>query len=414
MPSSPFALVAGLPPTVRLLVLGTFINKLGSFIIPFLTLVLRREFRMSEAETGAAIFAYGIGSIVSIMTGGYLSDHLGRRRTLLISLLGGGTLAIALGFAPNVATFSALLLVFGFIADLYRPASSAIVGDMLDPASRPVGFAALRVAINLGFAIGVALGGFVADWSWRALFWGDGVTTLVFGFVVYRFIGETRPAEARAARISGTAPSPWRDRVYLWTLASSLIFSLVFFADITILPLTVTESAGYPSRVFGLLLATNGVLVGILEVPAAHALRGFRRLRVAALGMGVAGLGLVLTGLRMHWGFFLVAIVVWTIGEVLTMPQHMSFVADWAPAESRGTYLGLYSATWALGLSCNPILLLPLHERLGEPFFWTLVGLVNVVPMAICLSLDRTADRPGALAGVRATLPPSSPSALEP
>jgi MFS family permease len=396
---NPLTLLASLPPTVRLLVYGTFVNRLGTFIIPFLTLVLRREFRLTEAQTGAAIFAYGAGSIVSILTGGYLSDRLGRRRTLLISLFGSGTLAVAMGVAPSLGVFSVLLLLFGFVADLYRPASSSIVGDLLPSSQRPIGFAALRVAINLGFAGGVAVGGFLADANWRILFWADGATTLLFGLVVFATIVETRPAAAVTARAEGTVETPWRDRVYHLALLSSFVFALGFFADITVLPLTLTESAGYSAKFYGWLLAINGVVVGLLEIPAAHWLRRFRRLRVAALGMVLGALGLLMTGLNMHWTWLVLSVLIWTVGEVLTMPQHMSFVADWAPPASRGTYLGLYSATWSFGLALNPILFLPLHSRLSEAAFWGLVGAITATPSLLCLYLDRRADRPELLRG---------------
>lgn len=396
---SPLAIVATLPPTVRLLVYGTFINKLGTFIIPFLTLVLRREFHLSEGQMATAVFAYGVGSIVSILTGGYLSDRLGRRLTLLISLFGSGALAIAMGFAPSLAVFSTLLFLFGFVADLYRPASSAIIGDLLPSLLRPVGFAALRVAINLGFAGGVILGGFFADWNWRILFWADGFTTVLFGLVVYRTIAETRPALSVDVRRDGVAPSPWRDGVYFIALASSFLFAMVFFADLTILPLTLSESWGYPASFYGRLLAINGLLCGVLEIPAAAWLRRFRRLRVAALGMLLGGVGLAMTGANPHWAWLAAAIVVWTFGELLSMPQHIAFVADWAPPMSRGTYLGLYSATWSLGLAINPIVFLPLHGRMTESTFWLLMGACAIVPSLLCLILDKIADRPERLRG---------------
>ncbi len=409
---NPLALVAALPPTVRLLVYGTFVNKLGTFIIPFLTLVLSREFRLDAAQTGAAIFAYGVGSIVSILTGGYLSDRLGRRRTLLISLLGSGVLAISMGFAPSLGVFIGLLLLFGFVADLYRPASSAIVGDLLPSSQRAVGFAALRVAINLGFAGGVALGGFLADWNWRPLFWGDGITTLLFGAVVYLAIVETRPAVAAAARARGVTEGPWRDRIFQVTIASYFIYALLFFSAFTILPLTLTQSAGYPSRFYGWLLALNGLIVGGLEIPAVHWLGRFRRLRVVALGMVVAGFGLAMTGLSFHWAWLTASVLLWTLGEILSMPLHMAFVADWSPPASRGTYLGLYSATGSLGLALNPVVFLTLHGSMDESSFWILAGSVAVVPALVCWRLNRIADRPALLRG--ADHEPVSPAAVIP
>ena len=136
---------------------GTLVNKLGTFIVPYLTLVLLRDFQMSEAEVALLVFAYGAGSVVSILAGGVLTDRLGRRRTLLVSLLGSGALAVVMGLLPSPRLFVPLLVAFGFIADLYRPAASALIGDLLPSSERATGFAGLRMAVNLGWASGTAL-----------------------------------------------------------------------------------------------------------------------------------------------------------------------------------------------------------------------------------------------------------------
>ena len=72
-----------------------------------------------------------------------------------------------------------------------------------------------------------------------------------------------------------------------------------------------------------------------------------------------AGFGML--GLVMHWAWFLVAVLVFTAGEILASPQSMSFVADWAPPAARGRYLSLYQATWSIGFAVNPTITLPLH-----------------------------------------------------
>jgi MFS family permease len=398
MPRSPITLVRRLPRTVRLLVAGTFINRLGSFIVPFLTLVLHREFHLSEGQTGLLVGAYGAGSIVAMLLGGVLSDRLGRRRALLLSLFGSGLLAVAMGFAPSVRVFVPLLVAFAFIADLYRPASSAIIADLVPSEDRAVGYAALRLAVNLGFGFGVALGGLLADLNWRLLFWGDGATTLAFGVMAGALVRETRQGTAPSAG-PATVPSPWRDTVFLKLIASSFIFCLAFFMDFTVLPLTVTGSAGYPARVYGLLIGLNGFLIALFELTLVDWLRRFRRLRVAALGVTLTGIAMGVTGLVMHWAWFLLCVLVWTAGEILTIPQQSAFLADWSPPELRGRYLGIAQASWGLGATVAPVVFLPLHQRMSEPLFWALLGLV-ITPAALLMRhLDRSADRPDLLRG---------------
>jgi MFS family permease len=406
--SHPIAVLRTLPAPVRLLVAGTFVNKLGTFIIPYLTLVLRRDFGLDDGRIALLLLAYGGGSFVSILVGGLLTDRLGRRVTLLLSLFGSGSIALALGLVTSIAVFAPLLVLLGFVADLYRPAASAIIGDLLPSAQRATGFAALRTAVNLGFAVGMSLGGFMADWSWRLLFLGDGATTLLYGIVVYVAIAETRPGGAEAGRPAAAeaAASPWRDGVFLQMLAVSLLFSLIFFSHITELPLTITLGAGYPARLYGVLVAVNGLLIALFEMTVVERLRPYRRLRVAALGTLVCGLAFSLVGVASHWSWFLLVVVGYTAGEILASPQKMAFVTDWAPPDSRGRYLSFYQATWSVAMGLNPVLFLPLRTRLGDAAFWPLMMVLTVPAVLLLVRLDRVADRPERLRGATGDAPP--------
>lgn len=426
MSLNPVRVVASFPRPVRLLLVGTLVNKLGTFVVPYLTLVLLRDFRMAEGDAARLLFAYGAGSVVSILVGGVLTDRLGRRRTLLLSLWGSGALAVVMGLLPSPSLFVPLLVAFGFVADLYRPAASAVISDLLPSSERATGFAGLRMAVNLGWASGTALGGLLADWDWRLLFLGDGLTTLAYGALVYFTIPETSPAHgargsialapagAAKARLEADAAEarprpvavarrplgPLGDGVYLQCVAVSFLFTLIFCSNLSILPLTVTRGAGYPAVVFGLLAALNGVLVAAFEITVVAKLRRLRRLRLAALGYALVGVGFGMIGLVMHWAWFLLAVVVFTIGEILSAPQQMAFVADWAPPEARGRYLSLYQVTWSLAFAVNPSLTLPLHAALGERAFWALMPLVALPGVIVLLRLDATADRPQRLRGL--------------
>jgi predicted MFS family arabinose efflux permease len=329
-------------------------------------------------------------------------------------------LAVVMGLLPSPRFFVPLLVAFGFIADLYRPAASAVIGDLLPSSERATGFAGLRMAVNLGWASGTALGGLLADWDWRLLFLGDGLTTLAYGVLVYFMIPETRPSfaprtlpatfdEARSPGSEGspspaggrrTPTSPLTDSVFLESVAVSFLFTLIFCSHLVVLPLTITQSAGYPAVVFGLLAAVNGVLVALFEITIVAKLARFRRLRLAALGYALAALGFGMIGLVMHWAWFLLAVLVFTLGEILSAPQQMAFIADWAPPEARGRYLSLHQATWSIAFAVNPALTLPLHAALGERLFWGLAPLVALPGVIVRLRLDATVDRPERLRGL--------------
>ncbi len=158
-----------------------------------------------------------------------------------------------------------------------------------------------------------------------------------------------------------------------------------------------------------MLAALNGLLIALFEISIVARLRPFRRLRVAAIGNALCAIGFGMLGLVMHWAWFLLAVLVFTAGEILASPQAMSFVADWAPPAARGRYLSLYQATWSVAFAVNPTLALPLHTRLGERAFWGLMPLVAIPAVVALVRLDRTADRPERLRGLSAPATPSAP-----
>ena len=121
---------------------------------------------------------------------------------------------------------------------------------------------------------------------------------------------------------------------------------------------------------------------------------------MAALGTALAGIGFGLSGVFLHWAWFLLTVVIWTAGEIFSTPFKMAFVTDWAPPALRGRYMSLYQATWSVAVALNPILFLPLQARLGARAFWPVMMVVAAPAVLVLLRLDRIADRPERLRGL--------------
>src|SRR5438477_3360356 len=173
-----------LPRGVWILFFGTFLNKFGTFVLPFLTIYLTRM-GYSALQAGLAIGAYGIGSLCASFTGGHLADRLGRRKTIVLSMFSGAVAMLCLSQArllPLIILFAGLA---GLTGELYRPASSALLTDLVPAGQRVTAFAAYRMALNAGFAFGPATAGFLARKSFVWLFVGDAVTSLLFGLVAW-------------------------------------------------------------------------------------------------------------------------------------------------------------------------------------------------------------------------------------
>ncbi len=193
--------IKGLPRLTWVLFVGTLINRFGSFVLLFLILYLKQK-GFSIQEAGITAGSYGIGAIVAALLGGYLADHFGRRNTIALSM---GCAAVMLSVMSQVDGFVTMMIVTvgtGFAAELYRPAASALLTDITTPEQRVTAFAVHRLAINLGFVAGPAIGGFMAMHSYIYLFIGNAATSLLYGVIAMMFLPSTRASDVAGDDVS--------------------------------------------------------------------------------------------------------------------------------------------------------------------------------------------------------------------
>ncbi|HEV7559237.1 MAG TPA: MFS transporter, partial [Kofleriaceae bacterium] len=141
---------------------GTLVNRLGGFVVPLLTIYLTTQRHASVAEAGAIVSFFGAGQVGASVVGGQLTDRVGRRATMLVSLFGGAIAMALLGGARGLTEITVLVTVVGFVGELYRPAVSAVVTDVVPPAQRLYAYGLLYWAVNLGFAFAGSVGGLIA------------------------------------------------------------------------------------------------------------------------------------------------------------------------------------------------------------------------------------------------------------
>src|SRR5512134_2142939 len=193
------SLVEGLPLTYWLIWTGTLINRLGGFVIPFLTLYLTAQRAISISQATLMVSFFGAGSFLAQLSGGELTDRLGRRPVMLMSFFITPIFMIALGLARDLTLISISTFIVGFFTDLYRPAVGAAIADLVPPEARTRAYGYNYWAINLGAAIAPIVAGLMAEYNYLILFVADALTTAIFGFIVFFGIHETRPAAAHHA-----------------------------------------------------------------------------------------------------------------------------------------------------------------------------------------------------------------------
>ena len=374
--------------------MGSFVNRFGSFVSVFLILYLV-ERGFSIAESGTAVGAYGAGSLGAAAVGGYLADRLGRRNAMALSMFAAASMALLLSQARSLLVITLLTAAFGFASELYRPASAALLTDLVPPQRRLAAFAAYRLAINAGFAFGPAVAGFLAERSFFWLFVGEAVTSAVLG-VVALF---TLPEGVRTRRGEEPRGEAWRairrDRPFQLLWIASLVSGFVYFQSGAALPLQV-RAAGYSTAVYGALISLNGALIVLVELPLTAVLRRFAPPRVIALGIAMSGVGFGILAFPPGLPLFVVSAITWTLGEILSAPMGSAYVAGLAPMRLRGRYQGAYGLTFAISLVLAPVVGARLFAW-SPAGLWTICGLLALVASALVLRLPaRRAPAPAA------------------
>jgi len=371
-PSSSLASsLRALPRAAWILFLGTFLNKFGGFVVPFLALYLTSR-GYSFTATGLAIGAYGAGNLLSSLIGGHLADHFGRRQTIALSMFLGAGAMMLLSQARGLPSIVALAALAGLTGEMYRPASSALLTDLVPAGQRVTAFSTYRLAINAGWAFGPATAGFLAGHGYFWLFAGDAATSVLFGFVALVALPKTAHPPPGKDGWAEVGLAVRRDRALRCMLVAGLAIGFVFFQTSSTFGLHL-KLLGYSTKVYGGLVSLNGVLVVLCELPLTTITRRFVATRVMAAGFLVAGSGLALLTFGHSVPYLACCIAIFTLGEMIAMPVAGAFVADLAPPSIRGRYLGVYGLTWTVALMVGPALGMQLLA-LGPPVLWLACG----------------------------------------
>ncbi|MGA2246079.1 MAG: MFS transporter [Verrucomicrobiota bacterium] len=385
MNASPTTLLAGLralPRPAWVLFFGTFLNKFGAFVVPFLTLYLTRQ-GYTVTEAGVAVGAYGVGGLFASLLGGYLADELGRRQTIALSMFAGAATMMLLSQAHHFALIVGLTALAGLASEFYRPASSALLTDLVAPGQRVTAFATLRMAFNAGFAFGPAMAGFLAACGYFWLFAGDAATSVLFGLVALFAL----PAGAHHRQANAQWSEVWTvlrcDRKLHQMLAANFAIGLVFFQIASAFGLYVTQ-LGFSAAAYGVLVSLNGALVVLVELPLTTITRRFPARRVMAVGYVVIGAGFALNYFARTVPTLAACMVLFTLGEMITMPMASAYIANLAPAHMRGRYLGVSALTWSLALIFAPGLGMKLFTY-HAAWYWLACGATSLAAAGIIL-----------------------------
>jgi predicted MFS family arabinose efflux permease len=376
---SPAALVAlyrdafgGLPRLTWLLCVAAFLNRCGAMVVPFLGLYAKDEFGYSPAEAGVLLSLYGAGAFTGSWLGGVLTDRLGPVRLQILALGATGFWMLSMTQVLWPGWLEASVFVLAVLNEAFRPGSITAVATSCAPHLRRKALALNRLMLNLGWAFGPTIGGYLVAVDFRLMFVVDGATCgLAALFLATCLSGyDPRPVPRAAGERPGR---PFRDRHFVWLMAANVIVLLAFMQYFTT-GTRVFEDQGFGTETIGWMLAVNPIMIVAFEMLVVHLLGERRALPIVGAGAFVVGLGYLL--LLPSWGGagIVVAMAVVAGGELLQMPLLGAYVNDHAPANARGAYNGAHGMTFSVGQILAPLIGGLLYDRAGAAALWWACG----------------------------------------
>jgi len=374
--------IKALPRAAWILFFGTFLNKFGTFVVPFLTLYLCKQ-GYTTTDAGLAIAAYGAGNLLASLIGGYLADVVGRRKTIVLSMFSGAAAMLLLSQARGLYQIIPLVALVGLTGEFYRPASSALLTDLVPPERRVTAFSVYRAAFNAGWACGPAAAGFLAARGYLWLFLGDAATSILFGIVAFfalpkhTGVGKSSPAWGDALRVIR------RDRRLHQYLLAAFCVAFVLFQMSSTLSLYVT-GLGFEATLYGAILSLNGVMVVFCELPLTMITRRFPPRFAIAAGFLLMGLGFACNAFARTFPALAGCMALFTLGEMIAIPVAAAYMANLSPPHMRGRYAGVSGLTWALALIFAPGLGMKIMSY-NPAVLWISTGVLGMLSATIIL-----------------------------
>ncbi len=392
-----------MPRPFWVLLIGTFINRFGTFVMPFLTIYLAKK-GYSLITASYAVSAFGIGTLCGGMVGGWLADRIGRRNTIVVGTFAAALFYFLMHFAATFPQIILCVMLAGLSAGTYPPASNALLADVVPEPLRVRAYSALRVALNAGFACGAATAGFLAKYSYFWLFVGDAITTSLYGVIALIAL----PHGIR----STTERAPWKDALshirrnrpfhaaFFAALLMALVFSqfgTTYSAFVVSLGLSLDLGGLRLSgeTLYGVLLGWNGLMVMVAELPLTGLTQRFDPRRVMALGYLLLGVGFAMNAGASSVTWLFLAMTVFTIGEMISMPVSSAYAAKLAPEPMRGRYMGVFSMTWSLASIFGPQFGFRIFDT-GPDLLWIICGVLGLAGAVMLLRPVREMEEPGA------------------
>ena len=388
----------GFSREVWILALVTFINRAGTMVLPFLSKYLKEDLHFTYSQVGWIMVSFGFGSMLGSWLGGKLSDKIGFYKIMVFSLFCSGLLFFGIplitSFYPLCITFFVIMVV----ADMFRPAMFVSLSTYAKPENRVRAFTLVRLAVNLGFAAGPALGGLIImGMGYSGLFWVDGTSCIV---AISLFALLVKEKKKPVSEIADTNPdqqvkSVFNDNIFWLFLFISFVSALLFFQIFSTLPIYHSEKYGLTEFQTGLLMTMNGLLIFALEMPIVSKFetRQTSKIKIILAGCVLMTLSFWVLLYDTFAGILIISMLFITFGEILIFPFSNAFALSRAPKGHEGKYMALFTMSFSLAHIGSSKTGFEIIARFGYTTNWVFMGSLGILASLVCIYLLKLTQR---------------------
>lgn len=383
----------GFSREIWILTIITFINRAGTMVLPFLSKYLKEDLNFTYGEVGWIMVAFGCGSMLGSWLGGKLSDKIGFYKVMVFSLFTSGIFFFVLQYITSFWGLCFGMFTIMTLADMFRPAMFVSLGAYAKPENRTRSLTLVRLAVNLGFAAGPALGGLIIiGIGYQGLFWVDGSSCVIAILIFALLVKEKKKATQQDAHNSILeVASVFKDKVFWIFLFVSFVTAMIFFQLFTALPLYHSEQFGLSEFQTGLLMTLNGLLIFALEMPIVSYFERKQKGKLKIIFWGALMMGFSFYTLLIDFwaGMLIVSMILISIGEIFAFPFSNAFAMSRAPLGHEGRYMALYTMSFSLAHIVSSKAGLGIIADYGYQVNWFVMGSFGVIAAMCCLWIQK-------------------------
>lgn len=376
----------GLSKESWMLALVMLINRAGSMVLPFLGVYMTNHLHFSIENTGIVLSFFGIGSVIGSWLGGFITDKIGEYKVQSFSLLLSVPLFCLIPVFKTEVGVAAIILIQSIVSDAFRPANSVAITKYAKPENITRAFSLNRMAVNLGFSIGPALGGILSAISYEFLFFANALTALSAGILYIVFFRKrNKLARLKAKKVKEVIEikkdsSPYRDGKFLLYCFFCMLFSICFFQLFSTLTIFYKDTAHLSQQNIGYILGYSGFLVVLLEMGLVQVAEKYVSLAVTMfLGTFICGISYAMLGFDHSMITLILSMSLLCVGEIWALPFMSTITALRSGKNNKGAYMGLNGISFSIAFIVTPYLGTLIAEKLGFTTLWIGTGILATI-----------------------------------